>query len=185
MGSKSYFNVINIKLNASGNASQSMAALEKIFKKYNPDYPFEYHFVDEDYARKFEDTQRTSMLIGLFAGLTIFISCLGLFALSAYMVERRVKEIGVRKVLGASVVRITMLLSKEFLLLVVVSLLVASPIAWYVMQRWLDGYSYRIRLEWWIFVAAALVSLLVALLTISFQTIKAAVANPAKSLRTE
>jgi putative ABC transport system permease protein len=184
-GSKSSFNVINIKLNANNTTAQNINALEKIFKRYNPLYPFEYHFVDEDYARKFNDTQRTATLTGLFAGLTIFISCLGLFALAAYMAERRIKEIGIRKVLGASVFGITSLLSKEFLSLVVISFAIASPVAWYAMQIWLQGYSYRINIEWWMFMAAAVLSLIIALLTVSFQAIKAAIANPVKSLRTE
>jgi len=184
-GGKSYFNVINIKLHAGNSNAQNINSLEKIFKKYNPQYPFEYHFVDEDYARKFNDTQRTATLTGLFAGLTIFISCLGLFALAAYMAERRIKEIGIRKVLGASVFGITSLLSKEFLSLVVISFAIASPVAWYAMQIWLQGYSYRINIEWWMFMAAAVLSLIIALLTVSFQAIKAALANPVKSLRTE
>jgi ABC-type antimicrobial peptide transport system permease subunit len=184
-GSKSSFNAIHIKLNAANSAEKNIDAIEKLFKAYNPKYPFEYHFIDEDYARKFNDTKRTATLTGLFAGLTIFISCLGLFALAAYMAQSRIKEVGVRKVLGASVLSITSLLSKEFLSLVVISLMMASPVAWYVMHKWLQGYSYRIEIEWWMFVVTAILSLMIALLTVSFQAIKAAVANPVKSLRTE
>jgi putative ABC transport system permease protein len=184
-GSNSYFNVINIKLNAANSTVQNMKALEKIFKAYNPQYPFEYHFVDEQYARKFEDTQRTASLIGVFAGLTIFISCLGLFGLAAYMAENRIKEIGVRKVLGASVLSITTLLSKEFLALVIISLLIASPIAWFFMSKWLGDYSYRINIEWWVFAMAGALSVIISLATVSFQAIKAAIANPVKSLRSE
>ena len=181
----SSFNVINMKLNAAHNTAENISALEKIFKRYNPDYPFENHFVDEVYGRKFEDTNRTAAFTGIFAGLTIFISCLGLFALAAYMAERRLKEIGVRKVLGASVLGITSLLSKEFLSLVAISFLIASPVAWYIMHIWLQEYSYRINIEWWMFMAAALLSFVIALITVSFQAIKAAIANPVKSLRTE
>jgi ABC-type antimicrobial peptide transport system permease subunit len=184
-GSKSYFNVINIKLNADNSTAQNIKAVEKIFKRYNTQYPFEYHFVDEEYAQKFNDTQRTATLTGLFAGLTIFISCLGLFALATYMAENRIKEIGVRKVLGASVFSITSLLSKEFLSLVVISIVIASPVAWYVMHRWLQGYPYRIDMEWWMFMVAATLSLIISLLTISLQAIKAAIANPVRSLRSE
>jgi ABC-type antimicrobial peptide transport system permease subunit len=184
-GGKSSFNVINIKLSAANNTAQNISAVERIFKKYNPDYPFENHFVDEVYARKFEDTNRTAAFTGIFAGLTIFISCLGLFALAAYMAERRIKEIGVRKVLGASVLGITSLLSKEFLSLVAISFLIASPVAWYIMHIWLQEYSYRTNIEWWMFMAAALMSFVIALITVSFQAIKAAIANPVKSLRTE
>jgi putative ABC transport system permease protein len=184
-GSKSGFNVITIKLAAGNSTPQNLKAIERLFRKYNPDYPFEYHFVDEDYARKFDNTQRIATLTGLFAGLTIFISCLGLFGLAAYMAENRIKEIGVRKVLGASVLNITTLLSKEFLSLVIISILIASPIAWYAMHLWLQGYSYRINMQWWVFVMAGMLSVIVSLITVSFQAIKAAIANPVKSLRAE
>ncbi len=184
-GSKSYFNVVHIKLNGKKSTAQSLKIIESIFKEANPDYPFEYHFIDEEYARKFDDTQRIASLTGLFAGLTIFISCLGLFGLATYMAENRIKEIGVRKVLGASVLNITALLSKEFLVLVVIAIVIASPIAWYAMHLWLQGYSYRIDMQWWVFAMAGLLSVLISLITVSFQAIKAAVANPIKSLRTE
>jgi ABC-type antimicrobial peptide transport system permease subunit len=184
-GTLSGFNVVHMKLGKEKTAAQSLKIIEDIFKKFNPDYPFEYHFIDEDYARKFAATERTATLTGLFAGLTIFISCLGLFGLAAYMAENRIKEIGVRKVLGASVFNITRLLSKEFLALVLISIVIATPIAWYAMSKWLLNYSYRIDLQWWVFGLAGMLALLVALLTVSFQAIKAAVANPVKSLRTE
>ena len=184
-GSKSYFNVINIKLNAEKSTAESLKIMERLFKKANPEYPFEYHFVDEEYAMKFDDTQRIATLTGLFAGLTIFISCLGLFGLAAYMAENRIKEIGVRKVLGASVFNITALLSKEFLTLVIISILIASPIAWYAMHKWLQGYSYRINMQWWVFGMSGMLAVIVSLFTVSFQAIKAAIANPVQSLRTE
>ncbi|HZE84264.1 MAG TPA: FtsX-like permease family protein, partial [Puia sp.] len=178
------FNVINIKLTA-GNASRNVEKVAQIFRRYNPDYPFEYHFVDDDYARKFSSTKSTALLIGLFAGLTILISCLGLFGLAAYMAENRIKEIGVRKVLGASVFGITALLSKDFLFLVIISLLIASPIAWYAMHLWLEGYAYRIHIEWWVFALAGILSVAISLLTVSYQAIRAAIANPVRSLRSE
>jgi len=184
-GTLSGFNVVHMKLGKEKTAAQSLKIIEDIFKKFNPDYPFEYHFIDEDYARKFYATERTATLTGLFAGLTIFISCLGLFGLAAYMAENRIKEIGVRKVLGASVFNITSLLSKEFLALVLISIVIATPIAWYAMSKWLLNYSYRIDIQWWVFGLAGMLALLVALLTVSFQAIKAAIANPVKSLRTE
>lgn len=184
-GSKSFFNVIHIKLTAKNSTVESIKKTEQVFKKFNPEYPFEYHFSDQDYALKFEDTRRVAILTGLFAGLTIFISCLGLFGLAAYMAENRVKEIGVRKVLGASVLSITALLSKEFLALVIISIVIASPVAWYAMYTWLKDYPYRIDMQWWIFVAAGMMAVLVSLLTVSFQAVKAALANPVKSLRTE
>ncbi|MBS1921291.1 MAG: ABC transporter permease [Bacteroidetes bacterium] len=182
-GSSGY--VLHLKLNTANSTTSDLAKIEKVFKAYNPQYPFEYVFADEAYARKFDETQRTGKLASLFAALTIFISCLGLFALAAYSAENRTKEIGVRKVLGASVFNITSLISKDFLKLVIISFVIASPIAWYAMQKWLDGYSYRINMEWWIFIAAGLLSIVIALLTIMFHVIKAAIANPVDSLRTE
>jgi putative ABC transport system permease protein len=184
-GYNSGFNVINMKLIKSKKTAQSLTKIEQLFKKLNPQYPFEYHFVDEDYARKFDDTQRVAALTSLFAGLTILISCLGLFGLAAYMAENRIKEIGVRKILGASVFSITKLLSKEFLALVAISIIIASPIAWYVMNAWLKNYSYRISIEWWVFALAGALAIIVSLITVSFQAIKAAIANPVRSLRTE
>lgn len=172
-------------MNSDASMTQNLKSAESIFKKYNPEYPFEYKFVDEEYASKFQDEQRQGTLAGLFAGLTIFISCLGLFALATYMAENRIKEIGVRKVLGASVTRITTLLSKDFLKLVLISFCIATPISWWLMSKWLEDYTYRIDIEWWVFAAAGFLSLLIALLTVSYQAIKAAVANPVKSLRTE
>jgi ABC-type antimicrobial peptide transport system permease subunit len=180
-----WFNVIHIKLNPAKSLSEDLRLAEQVFKRYNPQYPFNHKFVDEEYARKFEDTQRTATLAALFAGLTIIISCLGLFGLAAYMAENRIKEIGVRKVLGASVMEITTLLSKDFLKLVIISLVIASPIAWYAMRQWLSGYTYRASIEWWVFVGAGIVAILISLLTVSYQAIRAAITNPVKSLRTE
>jgi ABC-type antimicrobial peptide transport system permease subunit len=185
-GSKSSpFNVIHMKLNPSRSTSANVDMISKIFTKYTPGYPFGIHFTEDDYKLKFDDNKRTAMLTGLFAGLTILISCLGLFGLAAYMAENRIKEIGVRKVLGASVMKITTLLSGDFLKLVVVSLLIASPIAWYVMSQWLQGYAYRINIQWWVFVLAGVVSIVISILTVGYQSIKAALANPVKSLRNE
>jgi putative ABC transport system permease protein len=184
-GSKSYFNIINMKLSPGISTAKGLKTIEGLFKKYAPEYPFEYHFVDQDYALKFDDTQRTALLTGLFAGLTILISCLGLFGLATYMAENRIKEIGVRKVLGASVFTITTLLSKEFLALVIISILIASPIAWYAMNSWLTNFNYRINIQWWVFAMAGLLSMIISLITVSYQAIKAAIANPVKSLRTQ
>jgi putative ABC transport system permease protein len=184
-GPKSWFNVIHYKLNPALTTAKALEKAKQVFEKYNPQYGFDYHFVDEAYARKFNQEKRTATLAGLFAGLTIFISCLGLFGLATYMAENRIKEIGVRKVLGASVTNITALLSKDFLKLVIISFLIASPIAWYFMNEWLQTYTYRVHVEWWIFALTALISIMIAIITVSFQAIKAAIANPAKSLRTE
>ena len=180
-----YFQVIHFKLNSSGGIMENIAKAEAIFKKYNPQQPFEYVFADESYANKFKTQQRSGKLAALFAGLTIFISCLGLFGLATYMAESRIKEIGVRKVLGASVGGITTLLSKDFLRLVLLAFIIASPIAWFAMNKWLQSYTYRIDIEWWVFVSAGMLSLLIAFATVSYQAIKAAMSNPVRSLRSE
>ncbi|MEJ7679035.1 MAG: ABC transporter permease [Segetibacter sp.] len=182
---KPFFSTIHIKLNKRTSTAQNLKAAEAIFKKYNPAYPFDYKFIDEEYAKKFDESQRTAMLATLFAALTIFISCLGLFGLATYMAENRIKEIGVRKVLGASITNITTLLSKDFLKLVIVSIVIASPVAWWVMNKWLESYPYRINIKWWVFAIAGLLSTIIAIVTVSFQAIKAAIANPVKSLRSE
>lgn len=184
-GAKAWFNVVHIKFNRNKTTAQNLAATEAIFKKYNPNYPFEYTFIDNAYGQKFGNEKRTSKLAGLFACLAIIISCLGLFGLSSYMAETRIKEIGVRKVLGASVFTITKLLSKDFLLLVIISFAVAAPFSYWAMHKWLQGYSYRVSVEWWVFLLAGTLAILIALATVSFQAIKAALANPVKSLRTE
>ena len=184
-GPKFYMSIVHIKLNGEQSIRQNLAELEKIFKVYNPSYPFEYHFIDADYAAKFDNERLTGQLASLFAGLTILISCLGLFGLAAYMAESRTKEIGIRKVLGASVMNISLLLSSGFVRLVLISILVATPIAWYVTHKWLQGYSYRVNVQWWWFAAAGLVAVGIAVLAVCTQSIKAAMSNPVKSLRTE
>jgi len=180
-----WYNVVNIRFNNKNATEANLKKTEAIFRKYNPQYPFEYQFVDEEYTRKFDDEKRIGTLAGLFAALTIFISCLGLFGLATYMAENRIKEIGVRKVLGASVAGITTLLSKDFLTLVAISFVVAAPIAWYAMYKWLQEYPYRVKIEWWVFALAAGLSIVISLLTVSFQAIRAGLANPARSLRSE
>jgi len=184
-GGKGWFQTMHIKLAADMPTAKSLKIAETIFKKYNPEYPFEYHFVDEEYAKKFQDEKRTASLAAFFSGLTIFISCLGLFGLATYMAETRTKEIGIRKVLGASVGGITFLVSKDFLRLVMIAFLIAAPIAWWAMYNWLKNYSYRVSIHWWVFAIAGSLSLLIALVTISYQAIRAAVANPVNSLRAE
>jgi ABC-type antimicrobial peptide transport system permease subunit len=181
----SWYNVVHVKLSAKNSTASNIAALEKVFNQYNPKYPFEYHFIDQQYAQKFGDEQVVGTLSAFFAGLTIFISCLGLFGLAAYMAQNRIKEIGVRKVLGASVTSITSLLSRDFIRLVVIAILIASPLAWYAMNQWLSGYNYRIQIPWWIFLGSGMVSIVIALFTVGFQAIKAAMANPVTSLRSE
>jgi ABC-type antimicrobial peptide transport system permease subunit len=184
-GAKGWFNMVHIKFNKDKTIASNLASTEEIFKKYNPNYPFNYEFVDADYAQKFISEQRIEKLASLFTLLTILISCLGLFGLASYMAQNRIKEIGVRKVLGASVNGITALLSKDFLKLVCISLLIAIPVSWYMMNRWLQDFAYRIELSWWIFGLAGLAALGIAFITVSYQAIKAARSNPVKSLRTE
>jgi ABC-type antimicrobial peptide transport system permease subunit len=184
-GGKGWFNVVHIKLSNLQPTARSLKQAEFIFKKYNPQFPFEYHFVDEEYARKFKDEKRTATLAAFFSGLTIFISCLGLFGLATYMAETRIKEIGIRKVLGASVTGITFLISKDFLRLVGIAFLIAAPIAAWSMEAWLKNYPYRVNLHWWVFASAGALSFIIAMVTISFQAIRAAVVNPVKSLRSE
>ncbi|MDO1447355.1 ABC transporter permease [Rhodocytophaga aerolata] len=183
--SKDNGNVILLKLNPAKNARASLNIIEQVFKQYNPAAPFEYKFVDEQYAQKFGDEERIGTLSGVFAGFAIFISCLGLFGLASFTAEQRTKEIGVRKVLGASVTDLWMLLSKDFVRLVFISLLIAAPVAYYLMYTWLQRYEYRLQISWWIFIGAAIGALLITLLTVSYQSIKAALANPVKSLRSE
>ena len=178
-------NVVIIKLSPDRPASESLSKIEAVFRKYNPAQPFEYKFVDEDYAKKFGDEERVGKLATFFAILAIFISCLGLFGLASFVAEQRTKEIGVRKVLGATVTNIWSLLSKDFVVLVLVSFCIASPIAYFFMSSWTQKYTYRTDISWWIFAVTGIGALIVTLLTVSFQAIKAAIMNPVKSLKTE
>lgn len=170
------------------NGAKAMDAINHIsssWKKVNPDQPFEYRFLDEHFAEMYTADRAVSKVVGILAGLAILISCLGLFGLASYSAERRVKEIGIRKVLGASVQNITTMLSKDFIRLVLVSNLIAWPLARIGVSRWLQDFAYRVPVNWWVFIAAGSIALLIALLTVSLQAIKAAIANPVKSLRTE
>jgi ABC-type antimicrobial peptide transport system permease subunit len=179
------FMVINFKLSPNPSISANLQKVEAVFKQYNPQYPFNVRFYDQEYDKKFQDEKQTGTLSGLFAGLTIFISCLGLLGLATYVAQSRIKEIGVRKVLGASVPGIVALLSTDFLKLVLISFLIASPVAWFMMNHWLASYSYRVNISWWVFAVAGCMSVAIAFITVSFHAIKAAIANPVKSLRTE
>lgn len=176
---------LNIKISPTASTGEALSRIENICKQYSPATPFEYKFADEEYATKFIDEERIGKLAGSFAILAIFISCLGLFGMALFVAEQRTKEIGVRKVLGASVFNVWRLLSKEFVMLVIISLLIATPVAYYFMHNWLQNYQYRTEISWWVFVTAGVGALLITLLTVSFQAIKAAIANPVKSLRTE
>lgn len=169
-----------------GKSKQAIASMEKVFKQFNPGFPFKYYFTDDEIAKNYKAEYTVSKLSRYFAFLAIFISCLGLFGLVTFTAEQRTKEIGIRKVLGASVSGIVRMLSKDFLKLVLLAAVIAFPAAWWMMHKWfLDDFEYRIDIGWWVFVIAGVTALLIALLTISFQSIKAAIANPVKSLRTE
>ena len=176
---------MNVKVNPNISMSAVLPRIEAIFKKIAPAAPFQYKFADEEYALKFSAEQKISRLSTIFSVLAIFISCLGIFGLASFVAEQRTREIGIRKVLGASVANLWQLLSKDFVILVIISCLIAIPVAHYFMQKWLMGYQYRTELSWWIFAAAGIGALLITILTVSFQAIKAALAKPASSLRSE
>jgi putative ABC transport system permease protein len=176
---------LTIRFKANADLQDALTKTGAIIKVNNPGYPFEYKFIDEDFGQLFKTETLTGNLAGVFASLAIFISCLGLFGLAAYTAERRVKEIGIRKVLGASVASLTGLLSKDFLQLVGVSCLIAFPVAWWALNNWLQNYQYRVTIHWWVFANAGVLALLIALATVSFQAIKAALSNPVNSLRNE
>lgn len=177
--------VMYVRIKPNDDIEKSLAAMQGVMKKDNPAYPFDYRFVDDQFNRMFLSEMLVSKLSRLFASLAILISCLGLFGLAAYTAERRTKEIGIRKVLGANVTGLAALLSKEFLQLVFLSCLVAFPVAYLIMSKWLKTYSYRIDINWWVFIGAGIVAVVIAVATVSFQSIKVALANPVKSLRSE
>jgi len=175
---------ISVRLQA-GNINNYLQQLEDKWKNFAPNTPFDYSFLDNDFDALYRSEQRMGTVFGIFTFLSIFVACLGLFGLSVFTAERRKKEIGVRKVLGASVQSVVALLSKDFLKLVLLSAVIAFPVAWFSMNKWLEDFAYRISIGWSVFIIAGFAALLIALLTISFQAIKAAIANPVKSLRTE
>jgi ABC-type antimicrobial peptide transport system permease subunit len=174
-----------LKINPKMSPEKAISNIASVLKAENPQQPFEYHFVDQEYAKEFGNEERIGKLATVFAGLAIFISCLGLFGMASFMAEQRTKEIGVRKVLGATVLNLWGMLSKDFAWLVLISLFIAMPVSWFFMQKWLENYTYRTELAWWIFASAAVGSLIIAMLTVSYQSVKAAIANPVKSLRSE
>jgi ABC-type antimicrobial peptide transport system permease subunit len=177
--------VVQVRINPAKSTHEAIEKIGSVFKKYNPAQPFTYGFTDSDYARKFGEEERVGKLANVFTILAIFISCLGLSGMASFMAEQRTKEIGVRKVLGATVAGLWTLLSTEFIKLVVISLLIATPVAYYFMAGWLKNYTYRTELSWWIFAATSAGAIIITLLTVSYQSIKAALANPVKSLRSE
>ena len=166
-------------------AQKAIEAVQKVFKQYNPGFMMDYSFMDSDYNSMYKTDQQSGILFKWFAGIAILVSCLGLYGLATYTAQEKVKEIGIRKVLGASVVNITGMLSKDFLMMVGIAVIIATPIAWFAMNKWLQNFAYRITIEWWVFALAGVLALLIALGTISFQSIKAAMANPVKSLKND
>jgi putative ABC transport system permease protein len=164
---------------------EAIRAFEKIYRDAMPDASYEYGFLDELNAREYAQEQRWQQIIGFTTGVCIFICCLGLFGLMHLAAQQRTKEIGIRKVLGASISQIVIMLSGEFLKLVLVAFIIAAPIAWYLMHQWLQNFAYQIEITWWVFALAGIVALAIAFLTVSFQAMKAALANPVKSLRNE
>jgi putative ABC transport system permease protein len=175
---------LSVKLKA-GSIPSSLEYMQKEWKQFTNDYPFDYFFLDEQLNHFYQSDVRLLRVLNIFAGLAIFIACIGLFGLSIYTAKQRTKEIGIRKVLGASVSQVALLLSKDFIMLVAIAILVASPLAWWAANKWLQDFAYRISISGWIFLISGLSAIFIALLTVSFQAIKTAVANPVKSLRTE
>ena len=181
---KGWYNSAGIKL-SSEHALATVEAIEKTWNRIFPDFVFEYKFLDDKIESFYKEENRLSYLYRIFAAIAIFLSCLGLYGLASFMAVQRIKEVGIRKVLGASVSNVIYLFSKEFIILIAIAFVIASPIAWYFMDDWLRDYPYRINLSWWIFLAGGIGAIIIALITVSFQAIKAAIANPVKSLRTE
>lgn len=175
---------LSAKINGA-RATEAIAFIRSVWMKELPDVPFEYQFLDDHFSEVYRVDSQVSSVVSILAVLIIIISCLGLFGLASYSAEKRVKEIGVRKVLGASVQNIVLLLSSHFIRLVIIANIIAWPIALYIINKWLQGFAYRINIEWWVFAIAGGVSVIIAFATVSFQSIKAATANPVKSLRSE
>jgi ABC-type antimicrobial peptide transport system permease subunit len=173
-----------IKLSTT-NISSALQSVKKIWERTYPDFVYEYKFLDDKIANFYKQEDQLSQLYKIFAAIAIFLSCLGLYGLASFMAAQRIKEVGIRKVLGATSAKIVYLFSKEFIILIAIAFAIATPIAWYYMHQWLQDYAYRINISWWLFAAAGLAAIIIALTTISFQAIKAAIANPVKSLRTE
>jgi putative ABC transport system permease protein len=176
--------IVTVKVKTA-DMKNTLQAITNTWKSFSPGQPIRYTFLDESFANMYADVQRMGHIFTTFAILAIIIACLGLFALSAFMAEQRSKEIGIRKVLGATVSGITTLLSLDFIKLVVLAIVIASPIAWWAMNKWLEGFVYHQPVAWWIFVAAGSMAVIIALLTVSFQSVKAALMNPVKSLKAE
>jgi ABC-type antimicrobial peptide transport system permease subunit len=170
---------------AAGKEQETIAQLQPLFQTFNPGFPFDYRFLDQKYQRQYIAEQRVSTLSKYFAGLAILISCLGLFGLAAFTAERRIKEIGIRKILGSTDVGIVFLLSSDFTKMVLIAILIALPVSYLLVKNWLEGFAYRTDLQWWFFIGAGLLALLVAWFTVGLQTVKAARINPTECLKDE
>jgi ABC-type antimicrobial peptide transport system permease subunit len=168
-----------------GDVSENLKKIEAVFRQHNPEYPFDYKFADVEFQRKFSSVEMITSISNVFASLAILISCLGLFGLAAFTAEQRTKEIGIRKVLGANVSSVIVLLSRDFAKLVLIAFVIAGPLSWWLMNKWLQAFPYRITIQWWVIALAGVAALLLAVITVSSQAVKAATANPANSLRTE
>ena len=176
----------NLSVKATGqNIQSTVEYIEKVWKKYLPETPFQYSFFDDKFNQMYASESEQGKIFTVFSFIAIFIACLGLFGLSAFAISQRIKEIGIRKVLGASVPQIVAMMSKDFLRLVAIAAIIAFPVAWWAMHNWLQDFAYRISMAWWIFLVAGVVAALIALITISFQAVKAGLSNPVKSLRSE
>ncbi len=181
---KTNYNQASIKL-VSKDVTPVMKAIEKIWNTAYPDFVFEYQFLDNKVESFYKQENQLAHLYKIFAFIAIFLSCLGLYGLASFMAVQRIKEVGIRKVLGATASNIVYLFSKEFVLLITIAFAVATPLAWYFMHQWLQNFAYRVELSWWLFLVGGIVSIIIALISVSFQAIKAAITNPVKSLRTE
>jgi len=181
---KRFYNQAGIKF-ATGDVSSAMRSIERLWGQTFPEFVFEYKFLDDKIESFYKQENQLSNLYQIFAVIAIFLSCLGLYGLASFMAVQRIKEVGIRKVLGASVRSVVYLFSKEFIILIGIAFAIASPISWYFMHKWLQDYVYRINISWWLFIAGGISAIVIALITVSFQAIKAAIANPVKSLRTE
>jgi ABC-type antimicrobial peptide transport system permease subunit len=179
------YQYLTIKLKASEDLAGSLAKVEEVIKIYNPEYPFEYAFMDVEFNKLFKTEALAQKLAAAFGGLAVFISCLGLFGLAAFTAQRRSKEIGIRKILGATVNNITSLITSDFLMLASISFIVAFPLAWWFMDNWLQSYDFRTPIHWWVFAAVGVLTLFIVLATVGFQTLKAALRNPTEVLRSE
>ena len=177
-------NIVSVKVNTS-DMSRTIHTITGVWSRFSPNQPIRYNFLDESFARMYADVQRMGKIFSTFALLAVIIACMGLFALSSFMIVQRTKEIGIRKVLGASISSVVSILSKDFLMLVAVSNIIAWPVAYYFMNKWLQDFAYRIQISWWMFVLAGSLTLLIALVTVSWQAIKVATANPVEALRYE